>query len=396
MDPNKILQLLGVRAVLLPIRAKSKAPAVSSWQKLTFEDTQSDWYQSLLQRAPAIAVLLGDASEGLCSIDCDSDDYLGEFLELNPRLADSFRTKGRRGANIWLILETAGQRCPSTKRLYAGDVAVGEFRADGGQTIVAGRHEKGGTYQVLCCSPPVRIRPNEIAWPGGKNGPGSLGSSKFSQDSDSSPNSASSVSLGLLNLLHNNEKINESLRAEEELAADPVTGRYYKKFLAKKFTAQQGMRNDHMVQMVTFLHEAVSKELCMKLVRFFYLINQVEYNDSLEHHMKAAEAHYNACDVRWLQGFGGQVRAPLAELPDRHRCAMRICSALARLDLPESPAGEFYLSCNELGDRLCLHPPQAQRILKQFESFDMILMLQPGSKRETGKKARATRYKWLI
>ena len=49
-----------------------------------------------------IGVLLGKPSSGLCSIDIDADDQLEPFLDLNPKLRESFRTRGARGANVWV------------------------------------------------------------------------------------------------------------------------------------------------------------------------------------------------------------------------------------------------------------------------------------------------------
>ena len=105
MNPNEILSLLGVPAVLLPIRKGTKAPTRSKWQKLTFASTQTPAYQRSLSNAFAIGVSLGEASQNLCSIDFDDDNALETFLALNPLLKSTLRTRGQRGANLWIIIE---------------------------------------------------------------------------------------------------------------------------------------------------------------------------------------------------------------------------------------------------------------------------------------------------
>jgi hypothetical protein len=50
-------------------------------------------YLRTLDRAHNIAVLLGKASGGLCSIDIDSDGSIAPFLLLNPKLATTLRSR---------------------------------------------------------------------------------------------------------------------------------------------------------------------------------------------------------------------------------------------------------------------------------------------------------------
>ncbi len=103
-DPQAILQALGRKAVLLPIREGSKATMVKGWPEKTFEDTQTSSYQNLLEGASAIAVSLGAPSGGLCSIDFDCEEAMRVFLRVNPFLEETLRTKGRRGANLWVAI----------------------------------------------------------------------------------------------------------------------------------------------------------------------------------------------------------------------------------------------------------------------------------------------------
>ena len=161
LKPETILELLGVDAVLLPIRRGTKAPVRKGWPDLRFAATQVPAYQASLKRATAIGVLLGSASGNLCSIDFDEDEALAEFLELNPQIAGSLRTTGKRGANVWLKLKGS---YPSTIKLKHRGNPAGEWRGDRNQTIITGQHKEGGEYKVTVNAPPISAHFEEIHW----------------------------------------------------------------------------------------------------------------------------------------------------------------------------------------------------------------------------------------
>ena len=163
MKPNEILSLLGVPAVLLPIRKGTKAPTRRKWQMTTFADSQTPAYQRSLAKAPAIGVLLGKPSQNLCSIDFDDDAALDAFLELNPSLKETLRTRGRRGANLWLIVQGSlphGQIMKNDE-----SQPIGEWRANGNHTIIAGQHKDGGEYETIIEAPPMALPFVAISWP---------------------------------------------------------------------------------------------------------------------------------------------------------------------------------------------------------------------------------------
>ena len=156
-------RLLGPDVVLLPVWAKSKKPKDSNWTKLTSKDMQSPRHLHQL-RYSNIGVLLGKASGGLCTIDIDSDELAGEFLKANPLLKQTLQSKGQRGQNFWVKIEGD---YPSTKKIKRNDVAIGEWRADGSQTVIHGTHPSGQPYRILQQSPPIEIVFEEIQWPKG-------------------------------------------------------------------------------------------------------------------------------------------------------------------------------------------------------------------------------------
>jgi hypothetical protein len=68
-----------------------------------------------------VGVLLGKASEGLCSIDCDSEAALESFLESNPQLRESLISRGQRGGNVWV--RVVGEYPRSAKVKGFGELA---------------------------------------------------------------------------------------------------------------------------------------------------------------------------------------------------------------------------------------------------------------------------------
>ena len=134
---------------------KDKAPVEKKWQNTTFDDTQSVEYQRKLKRSTNIGIVLGERSGGLCTIDCDTDPFLKWSLEHNLELAGSLRVVGARAAQIYFYVEgdrptkvyalkvyktsplAVGAKHPPDKQ---GMVTIGEFRAEGGQSVLVGIH----------------------------------------------------------------------------------------------------------------------------------------------------------------------------------------------------------------------------------------------------------------
>lgn len=154
-------------AVLLPIPRREKAPRgfdAKDWQNTTFEETQRHHYQARLRQAENTGVLLGQPSGSLCAIDIDDDELIQGFLDLNPDFARTLCSKGQRGCQFWVIIE--GDYPHQVAKLkHPGGRTYGEWRADGGQSVIRGIHPEGMHYQLLCASPPVRIRFDQIRWP---------------------------------------------------------------------------------------------------------------------------------------------------------------------------------------------------------------------------------------
>ena len=159
---------------------KDKAPVEKKWQNTTFDDTQSVEYQRKLKRSTNIGTVLGERSGGLCTIDCDTDPFLKWSLEHNLELAGSLRVVGARAAQIYFYVEgdrptkvyalkvyktsplAVGAKHPPDKQ---GMVTIGEFRAEGGQSVLVGIHpESKRPYHWPIDNPPITIAFDRIVW----------------------------------------------------------------------------------------------------------------------------------------------------------------------------------------------------------------------------------------
>jgi hypothetical protein len=131
---TRIMDVLGDDVVLIPVITDTKKPAVEKWQHLTLSAMQDPKHLRALERGN-IGVSLGAASNGLCTVDIDRDDAVEPFLADNPRLRDTTRTRRSRGCNFWIRIEG---NYPASKKLKIDGNAVGEWRADGNQTVICG------------------------------------------------------------------------------------------------------------------------------------------------------------------------------------------------------------------------------------------------------------------
>src|SRR5262249_35934548 len=143
-------------------------PTQLGWQQVTLADMTPE-NLAVLDYKHNIGVLLGKASGGLCTIDIDADADVGTFLALNPKLAGTLRTRGARGCNFWMRVNGEFPPLHKITKLNGGGQPedIGEWRSDGGQTIIWGTHPSGCKYQRLVKAKPVEITFSEIRWPEG-------------------------------------------------------------------------------------------------------------------------------------------------------------------------------------------------------------------------------------
>jgi hypothetical protein len=151
-------------AVLLPIPERKKGPVIEGWSQVKLLDTILPDYRKDLSEHTNTGVLLGRPSKGLCAIDVDSDEAAELLLALNPDFQKTLRSRGRRGCQFWVETDGEYPHCVA-KLKYKTGAPFGEWRADGGQSVIRGIHPDGMHYQLLCDAPPLRIRFDKIRWP---------------------------------------------------------------------------------------------------------------------------------------------------------------------------------------------------------------------------------------
>jgi hypothetical protein len=397
----KIRQLLG-DVVLIPIYRLTKNPVGKSWQLRTRESMQDPKYLRSFA-GKNIGVLLGRASGGLCTIDFDRDVDIEPFLEKNPRLRDTTRTKRVRGCNFWVYVDG---EFPASSKLKAGGEKIGEWRADGNQTVVHGRaidkskrETEPTEYKFLNEVPPIHIRFDEIIFPEG-----------CFEKAPRTPiirlNSESCIATSLHDCipasLHNKSvSVLANITAKRE-ALDSLTAKYpnlvrlYTELIEPRYHAQEHARNDFIKQAVPFLYRAVAPQFVLELVGCFYDCNCGLFNDTREQHMKEAKAMLESVAKTYTETLNADERGIYDALPGHEQEAFHICRDLALLPEPKREPLTFFLSFNHLADRLGIFPMQAQRIMRQLESYGLIKQVKKGTRRAAGVRGEAGTYQWLL
>ena len=202
---EQVLALLGAdeaagrTPVLLPIEAKQKGPKIVGWVQLTWADTRTPEWVAKVNVATNTGVSLGPISGHLCTLDVDNEECGPEFLALNPLLAGSLRTRGKKGFQMWVWMQPdatlAAEGLPDypltrmninhTSRtvekftngggIISTPFVCAEWRSGGVQSVIAGVHPDDETlpdgttrvrwYQTLVEAPPVAVRFSDIKWP---------------------------------------------------------------------------------------------------------------------------------------------------------------------------------------------------------------------------------------
>jgi len=405
-DRIKILyNLLDGCPVLLPIPIRKKGPRIRAWQQITWEASQAIAYQKKLRTHGNTGVLLGQPSCGLCSIDIDHDDEIEPFLQSNPALRDTLRTKGSRGENLWV--KVTGDY-PALKKLVRDGTEWGEWRADGGQTVIAGTHPTGQLYRIVNEARPVPIHYTEIVWLPGIEPPSPTGASAhtpptaLSASSVSLHNSADSTPSALL---HNKAKNLTTSRQDATLSAirahkafqkkHPSLAALYARWIENVYTPKQGLRNTNLIEMVTFLAHCVGPEQVLQLTAHFYDRSAPVWTDSREQHLIEAHSHLGRVLADFRQKLPPGEREIYDELEAPEQTAFRVCRDLASIENPRCAEGTFFLSCDDLASRLGCYAMQAHRILKNFQNLAILEIAEPGLQRKAGQKPKATTYRWL-
>jgi hypothetical protein len=159
-------RLFGQPVVLVPMYRRAKNPRFRKFQTFTLDLMQDEKFIACIGRPNCnVAVLLGNASGGLCTFDFDDDQNAKVFLAANPSFAETLMTTGQRGRNLWFFVEGDFPDSFDVKDGRGGNTV--EFRATGRLTVVHGTHPCGYAYRLLQKALPIRIKWPEIKWPSG-------------------------------------------------------------------------------------------------------------------------------------------------------------------------------------------------------------------------------------
>ena len=179
-DVRALLERDGRHAVLLPIESGQKGPRWKDWSTVKYEQTLRASYQAQLSKWANTGILLGAPSNDLCAFDWDTEAGLNTFLALNPAFKNTLCTRGERGGQLWayitgprprkvhtLLVSQESSLAEGCKESSDKDglVSIGEFRAEGGQSVIRGIHPCGRSYTWVVHAPPITVSFDEIQWP---------------------------------------------------------------------------------------------------------------------------------------------------------------------------------------------------------------------------------------
>jgi hypothetical protein len=160
------------------------------------------------------------------------------------------------------------------------------------------------------------------------------------------------------------------------------------------------LRNAALVELVAGTFCVVHPRFVRAFADFYHRERQDVFADyPLEQWMREADAALTGCLADYAKKKLGPDEAVVYQnLPsEEHAAAFRICHSLAACDSePTTPPPLFFLSANKLGARLGMLDTQAWRIFRYLEKRGAIVEITKGTRRQSGKEAVATRFRWLF
>ncbi|MFC0016698.1 bifunctional DNA primase/polymerase [Roseibacillus persicicus] len=386
---SEIYELFPNPTVLLPVPRRQKGCRIPGWQNTSFEESQSPEWQRKLEGHGNMGVLLGPPSSNLITIDCDDEDFRQLLLDLNPVFANTLRSKGYRGENLWLYMR--GEYPAKFDFVGPDGNHLGEWRSHHHQTIIRGIHpDSNAPYQITNKAEPLTTNFQSITFPfpiNDKNGYKSHKITKPRNRSKESPPPSPPSSLAA--------KIKMSEKAARDLARHPNLAPLYKRFIANIYSPRQGERNAQLIKLVPFLAHNVSIKFARELSDYFYKLNAEIFTDSFEQHKRESESHLEAVIQRWKTSLNNSEKMALEGLNEPHLSAARICRNLSQLENEDVKPPEFFLSNSELALRLGVDPKTARKILASFEAHKILEVVVPGTAHSKEGRGKATIYRWI-
>jgi hypothetical protein len=420
LKAQEIAEALG--AVVIPVY-RSKKPKYRYWRGLEYARCLTKDLLKLYDGETNIAVVQGEPSSGIISIDFDEAKALKEFRALNPALKDTLTTAAARGANLWFKMQG---NYPKLTLLKRGRSIWAEWRSTGAFTVMHGIHREGMPY-ASNEQKPISIRLEDIVLPEDVNFKTSKGLTSSEQLNAAPATTPLHTAPCTPALLHNietpmdsdsnngcrngNEEqstllspalILEQLKTREEalgaLKKDNLAlHKLYLKFVDRNFTAMPHQRNAFLTEAVPFLYRAVAPALIMPLIEFFYIVHKPIFKDPMAQHVKEAKALLKGVSETYRNTVPPDEQKLIQALAEREQIAYRILRDLAMRVTDDSPVRLFFMSDDEMGLRLAITSIQAHRILKgRLTKLGIIEVVENGIRRAKGQRGIATTYQWNV
>lgn len=387
-------------AVFMPCNcgAGGKGPIQKSWQTLTLSQMSAGHIRQCERPEYRIGVGLGRQSSGLCVLDCDCDIFLAEMLRLNPTLGETLTTFCNRGASMWLRVSDAW---PPNKPLYRDGEQVGEWRATGNQSIIAGVDKKTGKpRRFLVQAPAIALPFNVLRWPdgiedsGGKIWPAGGDTWETLQQPEHT--------IGDVEQQGTTTHLCSTSQGKAALERAQKTNRLYRDLLGHMETVA-GQRNNFICRTVPFLYHAVSEPLIVAFsMRYFDERGRgAGWDEPRASHRAKVERLLEGLPALYVSALTAAERAIYDQLMNpAEQTTFRICRDCARRDdsLTGNPVGIFPMAYGELAARLSCANAVAEKILKGrfLETFHLVAVETAGLRRERGKPCVATRWRWKL
>jgi hypothetical protein len=179
--------------------------------------------------------------------------------------------------------------------------------------------------------------------------------------------------------------------------------RLYDVLVYRRYKAAPGQRNDLLMQMITFLHDAVSRDVGLMFASEFWNFNQSVFEDPHDQHMTEAAAHWDTLAADYpnrLNDREREVYSVASAMDERSQTFFRICRSLAHSDDP--PEGELSLSIpmHHIGHRMQIDGRQVSRLIDAFIRWGVLELIRKGTQHDfkDGRRINGESgvYRWCI
>ena len=175
--------------------------------------------------------------------------------------------------------------------------------------------------------------------------------------------------------------------AEKRLDALPKAKRNtWDKYIVNRRVAG-GHRYEFLLKLLHHLYGILPPEGIISMLMLHYDLNCGIWSTSRDDHELEIRGLLDDWRGKYIQQLEENERKAYLAIPDtNHQFSFRLCRSLA------GESQEFYLSCNQLGERIGIHMNQASRILRKLEATGNIKRKQTGNIWQKGNRPLATQF----